>query len=311
MRDKAFLIMVVMICLTAPLFAADDPNLWAPVIDPGPNWLTWLNPESNTVQLDATVTDPDDNLVSILWEVYRQPRNLDPNIVPIVFSDETIEDPLATVYAEGTFMLRIKAEDAMGAESEALMEIQVFSNACSAAKKHPDGYTPIVTDFNSDCQVNLDDMALLVGQWMNTNYLTENITYDPGIVLVPGIRNGGFETGDTSEWYNAEGVVGTSSVHGGTYSYFMNDSQGLFQDIYLEAGSYTLTFWYKGNMPTLYYGDENGNLPNTELTPSSSYQQESVTFSMDADGEMVLWLWGGNTSSSSGCYVDDFVITKI
>ena len=56
--------------------------------------------------MDATVTDPNDDVVSIRWEVYRQPRDLDPNIVPVVFSNEAIEDSLVTMYAEGTFMLR-------------------------------------------------------------------------------------------------------------------------------------------------------------------------------------------------------------
>ena len=130
-------------------------------------------------------------------------------------------------------------------------------------------------------------------------------------MLSPGIRNGGFETGDTTEWYNADGKVGTSEVYEGSYSYYMNDSQGIFQDVYLEAGSYTLTFWYKGNVATLYYGDENGNMHEGELVPSSSYQQASVSFTMDSHGVVVLWLWGGNAGTTKGCYLDGFEITKM
>jgi hypothetical protein len=289
---------------------------YGPQVDSGLNWVAWLEGGEATVQLDATVTDPTGDLSSILWSEVEVPADSTVLFVP----NATVEDPTVTVDTVGEYFLKLEAEDAEGSTDEELLLLSVYADECEAARNHPDIFEQLAGDVTSDCEVNIDDFAVLIEGWMEFNYLTDIWTYDDDIhVDMNGyLVNGGFETGDTTGWYSAGGLVIDEYPYAGSYAFAMEDVGGIFQDIVLDAGNYTLTFWTRGDISTGYfhYGLEDSEgvtLTGGSFEVDSEYSEiDGGSFSVASDGtEVSFWFWGGGNNSTTGvCVVDEVWLVK-
>ena len=284
-----------------------------PQVDPGLNWVAWLDPDDAVVQPDATVTDPDDNLSSKLWSVYEKPFES-----TVLFSpDETVVDPIVTVDKAGKYLLKIWAEDDDGYTDEKLMAINVYDDACEAAHNHPDLVGILDGDLNSDCSVNIDDLLVLVADWLNFDYLIETREYnDNTYTIVTGyVVNGGFETGDLTGWLAYGSEITAENPFEGNYACAMGNSQGIFQDIFLNAGNYDFSFWTRGDIGTgvFYFGieDADGEITGSSFDVTSEWTQFSYEFTVPRNEVVTFWYWGGNAGGVRGtCVVDEIWVEE-
>ena len=287
-------------------------EMTGPRVDAGLNWIAWLDPNMVTVQLDATVTDPDDNLSSVLWSVYEKPGDCTVIFTP----DETVEDPAVTVDATGRYLLKLWAQDEDGFTDGELMAVNVYADACQAALNHPDLVDPLDGDINSDCNVNIDDLLALITDWMKYDYLTETVIYlDYTYIAVNGyVVNGGFETGDTTGW-ESYGEAITDNPYEGAYACSMTDSLGSRQDMVLHAGDYILTFWVRGDISS---GSFNCGVDNADgyiiaeyFEVTDEWVQLSYQFTVTEDQDISIWFWGTNSGGTTGtCVVDDVWVVE-
>ncbi len=139
----------------------------APVVDAGPNILTWLKANGETtVDLNGVVTD--DDVALIQWS------SPDANVV---FANSAVAVTTATVKITGTFDVQLYAKDAANNEGSDNMEIRVFADACEAAKSNPNGYVGSAYDHNGDCKVNFLDFAMAAVEWLDDRSLTEDLLF--------------------------------------------------------------------------------------------------------------------------------------
>lgn len=149
-----------------PIFTFLSDNL-VPVVDAGPDVVTWLEGGPRDGALDATVTD--DGTVmpyTVSWTVVSQPNQGD-----ITIETPKSEDTNITLAATGEYVLQLGAFDGeyIGTDT---VTINVYNDACEAAQSLPD-YVPIVGDLNGDCRVDELDMALLEEHWLEDGSLIE------------------------------------------------------------------------------------------------------------------------------------------
>jgi len=95
----------------------------------------------------------------------------------------------------------VHSRDATMQEDEAVIEINVYSDSCEAAKNRPDGYTAPEFDFNGDCKEDFIDFALFAAKWLEDERLPSDLSYDAGNITVPFLRvtsplNGTVVSGD-------------------------------------------------------------------------------------------------------------------
>ncbi len=149
-----------------PIFTFLSDNL-VPVVDAGPDVVTWLVDGLRTGTLDATVTD-DGALMpySVSWSVIEQPAEGD-----AVIAQTSAEDTTVTLTGLGRYTLQLAAFDGEYIGTDTLT-IGVYESPCQAAQSLPD-YEPLVGDLNNDCVVDELDMALLEANWMEDSALTE------------------------------------------------------------------------------------------------------------------------------------------
>ncbi len=140
----------------------------APQVDAGPDLLTWLADDGvRTKNLDTTVTY--DKAYTVQWTVVSEPD--DPNNPDAVITDPSSEDTSITLAALGEYILQLDASDGEKTGSDTVT-INVYNDSCEAAQSLPD-YVPLVGDLNGDCRVDIDDMLLLLENWLKDNSLTE------------------------------------------------------------------------------------------------------------------------------------------
>jgi hypothetical protein len=142
----------------------------APEVYAGADVVTWLEADTRTGNLDATVTD--DGAISpytVQWTVVSEPN--DPNSPDAVITDPSAEDTSITLSAVGEYVLQLEAFDGEYTSSDTVM-INVYNNSCEAAQSLPE-YVPLVGDLNGDCKVDDLDMALLQENWLKDNSLAE------------------------------------------------------------------------------------------------------------------------------------------
>jgi len=140
----------------------------APQVDAGPDLLTWLADDGvRTKNLDTTVTY--DKAYTVQWTVVSEPD--DPNNPDAVITDPSSEDTSITLAALGEYILQLDASDGEKTGSDTVI-INVYNDCCQAAQSLPD-YVPLVGDINGDCRVDIDDMLLLLENWLKDNSLTE------------------------------------------------------------------------------------------------------------------------------------------
>ena len=149
-----------------PIFSFLSDNM-PPEVDAGADIVTWLEGDTRTGNLDATVTD--DGAISpytVQWTVISEP-----NEGTGVIETATAEDTSITLTALGEYVLQLEASDGEYSGSDTVT-INVYSDSCQAAQSLPD-YVPLVGDLNGDCRVDEADMALLEENWLQDNSLTE------------------------------------------------------------------------------------------------------------------------------------------
>ena len=153
--------------VVGPIFSFVADNM-SPEVDAGADIVTWLEGDSRTGNLDATVTD--DGAISpytVQWTVISEP-----NEGTAVIETATAEDTSITLTALGEYVLQLEAFDGEYTASDTVM-INVYIDGCEAAKSLPD-YEPSPGDLNGDCVVDDADMALLQEDWLTDTSLTED-----------------------------------------------------------------------------------------------------------------------------------------
>ncbi len=71
----------------------------------------------------------------------------------------------------GAYVLQLEANDGELTGSDTLT-VNVYADSCLAAQSLP-GYEPLVGDLDSDCDVDQDDMDLLMENWLKCVALGE------------------------------------------------------------------------------------------------------------------------------------------
>jgi hypothetical protein len=162
---------------------SDEPN-WGPIFDflalanfppevsAGENVTTWLDNGSVTVTLAGTVNEAADTL----WTMVSEPD--DPNNPDAVIDDPTALGTTVTLSALGEYVLQLDANDGELDAVPSQMTISVFADSCLAAQSLPD-YTPYPGDIDGDCDVDQDDLDLLMADWLECNALDACDPNDP------------------------------------------------------------------------------------------------------------------------------------
>jgi len=149
-----------------PLFDFLADNL-APVVDAGADVTTWLDNGSVEVALSGIVTDADPTTTQ--WTVVSEPD--DPNSADAAIADAAAVDTNVTLSALGEYVLELAADDGEYQGTDTVT-INVFIDGCEAAKSLPD-YVPLVGDLDGDCDVDQDDLDLLMENWLKCVALGE------------------------------------------------------------------------------------------------------------------------------------------
>jgi hypothetical protein len=134
---------------------------------------SWLDNGSADVAISAAVED--DDPTTVLWTVLSEPD--DPNSPDAVIVDPTALDTSVTLRAVGEYVLQLEADDGDQTGADVLT-INVFSDSCAAAQSLPD-YVPLAGDLDQDCDVDQDDLDILMADWLNCVALGECTPNDP------------------------------------------------------------------------------------------------------------------------------------
>ena len=295
--------------------------------------------------LSATVTDASDppDVASVQWTLLADDFDYPAGAVASV--TDTTSDLYAptatfTTDTEGTYKVKLTVNDLSGNSDEAIAQIDVFDDACTAAGSAPSwaGWNPMDLDFN--CVVNVADFAIFALQWMDDITLKAQETYAsvPGYLpMSNGIVNGNLETGDLTGWWPA-GTVAVEMVDGsyalaitdaasGVSSY--NYTNGNFYD--LPVGNHSLKFRYKNDAAAQYViglfrgmgqdpapTDGSGTpLVNStttgyetmwiiETASVASYVQYEIQFTVDTEELGDFYIANASPGSTATGYFDDF-----
>jgi hypothetical protein len=130
----------------------------------------WLENNTKTVDITATVTDVDDiGAYTYTWS--SSPTAAFVAATPDVTSTETNLSAAFTFTTAGDYILKVQVDEGFGVIATATVTVTVYADGCVTAKTN--GYTEnealIVGDANYDCQVNLADFAVLASVWMDSN----------------------------------------------------------------------------------------------------------------------------------------------
>jgi hypothetical protein len=135
-----------------------------PEVSAGESVTTWLENGSVTVTLAGTVNEAADTM----WTVISEPD--DPNNPEAVIADPTALNTNVTLSALGEYVLQLDANDGELDAEPSQMTINVYADSCLAAQSLPD-YIPFPGDIDGDCDVDQDDLDLLMADWLKCNAL--------------------------------------------------------------------------------------------------------------------------------------------
>ncbi len=130
-----------------------------PEVDAGPDQQAYLAGSTVDIQLDGTVTDDGQPApYTVLWTTISGPGGV------IYTPSDTVEYPAATMTAVGVYTLELEADDGekTGADT---VEITVYADACVYAQTQG-GFVWEPGDIDEDCDVDLDDFALMAADWL-------------------------------------------------------------------------------------------------------------------------------------------------
>jgi hypothetical protein len=132
-------------------------------------------------------------------------------------------NPIVTITQTGAYDLRVTADDHVNDPAVDMMRIDVYPDACEAAKHNPAGYTPNKYDVNNDCLVNLVDFAEFATQWLVDTSATTNAEHVVG----------GLDAQDLVIWLDASDAA-TLTIVGGKVTRWNDKTPGAGN--YLTAG---------------------------------------------------------------------------
>jgi hypothetical protein len=139
-------------------FTADNT---APKVNAGPDLNVWLSGGTVDVTMNATASDDGrpnpPGAYTLRWAVAQGDSQY------VTIHNTTVEDPVVTITAVGTYGLDLLADDGELTGSDTVT-IRVFENACQAAKAA--GVPLAIGDLNADCRVNMEDLAALAANWL-------------------------------------------------------------------------------------------------------------------------------------------------
>jgi len=144
-----------------------------PQVNTGSNIVTWLKEGATTVDLNGTVTDVTNDVTAIQWSVVSAPSGSSVDI-----TSNSVATTTATLTQTGRYVLELHAIDATQRQDSDTMEIKVYADSCEAAKNNPNGYTAPLYDFNGDCKVDEEDLAMFETEWLRDESLTQDALYD-------------------------------------------------------------------------------------------------------------------------------------
>ena len=146
-----------------PIFEFYVDNI-APAVKTIPDVATWIENGSVEVAIGAYIADVDPT--TTMWTVISEPNE---GAAVIAAADQA--DTTVTLTALGTYELQLEADDGEKQGTDTVT-INVFANSCLAAQSLPD-YVPLVGDLDEDCDVDQDDMDLLMANWLECVALGE------------------------------------------------------------------------------------------------------------------------------------------
>jgi hypothetical protein len=246
----------------------------------------------------------------------------------------------------GIYKIQLEVTDAEAATDTAIAVIQVYEDACEAAKSNPNGWTANYYDRDEDCNVDLSDLSEFALEWLGDTSLQTQDTYQGTVYYIPvvnGIPDGDFEAssagGNAIGLYNDNGTVTDepADVYEGSHAYSFNDAQGGAVSLYTEydlpvsesGKHHEITFWYKGDLGALRVGDAAYPAAVMAITNLSeynpgvstdgytvvtgtvgSYTQYTVEFDVAVAGQGEFWFFGDgdNTDPKTG-FIDDIRLT--
>jgi hypothetical protein len=158
-----------------PVFSFMALANFPPEVSAGEDITTWLENGSVTVTLAGTVNEAADTT----WTVISEPD--DPNNPDAAIADPTALNTTITLCATGAYVLQLDANDGELDAEPSQMTINVYADSCLAAQSLPD-YIPFPGDIDGDCDVDQDDLDLLMADWLKCNALSG---CDPNVPNAP------------------------------------------------------------------------------------------------------------------------------
>jgi hypothetical protein len=136
-------------------------------VNAGADQTTWLGHSGTSgqeiVYLDGTTSD--DRPYTVLW---TQVAN---GAAAVTISPNNVDDTNVTITQRGMYEFKLTAEDDSGQVFDTV-KVAVGTNACDASHLST-GEAYAAGDFNQDCMVNMQDVALFAIKWLKcTNTLT-------------------------------------------------------------------------------------------------------------------------------------------
>ena len=141
--------------------------------------------------LSATVTGNSDPLNAPIFTLLDDDIDFPAGAVASVTNTTADnQSPTATLATDmaGLYKVKLVVSDTSGAPNgtvEATVEVNVYADACQAAKDAPDGYTQLEFDLDNDCIVGLSDFAVLALEWLTDVLLDAQQDYTGTVLYVP------------------------------------------------------------------------------------------------------------------------------
>ena len=143
-------------------------------VDAGKNILTTLD-LAGSLQLDGTISISGDTL-TINWQAFSvSPSGVLSATSNIIFSDPTNPDTIITAGQAGNYILKLNAT-LNGTTYSDQVELRVYADTCQAAKA-TGTWQAAYYDRNSDCNVDLADLAQFAMDWLNNSSLATTRYY--------------------------------------------------------------------------------------------------------------------------------------
>lgn len=138
-------------------------------VSAGANQYVWLDGGTNQFTLTGTYTDDGKSPVTVEWVDLSNPLEQAPGTTVTVNSPNAAVTTV-DVDGDGWFYFSFTVTDAVGSGS-ATVNVGVYVDACAAAYADPDdiqtAYPNGTGDIDGDCDVDLDDFALMAATWMD------------------------------------------------------------------------------------------------------------------------------------------------